>query len=326
MKTDKIPRLPQIPVVLLTGFLGSGKTTLLNRLLADGVKTAVIINEFGAEPVDQDLLQRQDTPLTVLSGGCLCCQVKGALAPNLKNLRMAWDAAPDKPFERVVIETSGVASPEPILDTLLRERWLAGRYRLQAVLTTLAIPTALDQLDRFQEAAAQVAWADRLLLTHADLADAAQQTALARRLQQLAPATPSDLLQPDAATPSDLCSGNVRRFRLLPANAQPTHEFRSLSLRLMQTPVWTELEAVLLALLARHPELLRIKGVVYLAGRTEPVAIQAAGGRLYPPAALPPRDEGDHCGRLVFIASGTTDALAADLATAFGSGVDIRAS
>ncbi|ANE54694.1 GTP-binding protein [Methylomonas sp. DH-1] len=325
MKTDKIPRLPQIPVILLTGFLGSGKTTLLNRLLADGVKTAVIINEFGAEPVDQDLLQRQDTPLTVLSGGCLCCQVKGALAPTLKNLRMAWDAAPDKPFERVVIETSGVASPEPILDTLLRERWLAGRYRLQAVLTTLAIPAALDQLDRFPEAAAQVAWADRLLLTHADLADAGQQTALAGRLQQLAPATPSDLLRPDAATPSDLCSGNARSFRLLPANAKPTHEFRSLSLRLTQAPVWTQLEAALLALLAGHPELLRIKGVIYLAGRTEPVAIQAAGQRLYPPAALPPRHEGDLYGRLVFIVSSTTDALAADLATAFGSGADIRA-
>ena len=122
--------LPKIPVIVITGFLGSGKTTLLNRVLADGVKTAVVINEFGATPIDQDLLQIQDIPMTVLSGGCLCCQIKGALAPTLKNLWMAWNKAETKPFERIIIETSGVASPEPILDTLLRESWLSKRYHL----------------------------------------------------------------------------------------------------------------------------------------------------------------------------------------------------
>jgi len=111
----------KIPVIVITGFLGSGKTTLLNRLLADGVKTAVVINEFGTTAIDQELLQNQDIPMTVLSGGCLCCQVKGALSPTLKNLWMAWQNTKIKPFERIIIETSGVASPEPILDTLLRE-------------------------------------------------------------------------------------------------------------------------------------------------------------------------------------------------------------
>lgn len=109
----------KIPVIVITGFLGSGKTTLLNRLLADGVKTAVVINEFGATPIDQDLLLNQDIPMIVLSGGCLCCQIKGALAPTLKSLWMAWNKAEANPFGRVIIETSGVASPEPILDRLL---------------------------------------------------------------------------------------------------------------------------------------------------------------------------------------------------------------
>lgn len=110
----------KIPVIALTGFLGSGKTTLLNQLLADGVKADVVINEFGSTAVDQDLLQMQNLPLTVLTGGCMCCRVKGALAPTLKNLYMAWRTTSAKLFDRVIIQTSGVASPEPIIDTLLR--------------------------------------------------------------------------------------------------------------------------------------------------------------------------------------------------------------
>ncbi|WFP50481.1 GTP-binding protein [Methylomonas sp. EFPC3] len=316
--------LPKIPVVLITGFLGSGKTTLLNRLLADGINTAVVINEFGAEPVDQDLLQRQDTPLTVLSGGCLCCQVKGALAPTLKNLRMAWDAAPDKPFARVVIETSGVASPAPILDTLLRERWLAGRYRLQAVLATLAIPSAIQQIERFPEAAAQVAWADRLLLTHADLAAAGQRDALAQRLRTLAPATPTLTLQPGTDLPAEILGLDTPQLRRLPGAAPIAHGFNSLSVALAAAPAWSRLASILSSLLAGHPELLRIKGVVYLADRAEPVAVQAAGERLYPPQVLPARDDGDHYGRLVFIADGNTDALAEDLSKAFGTETGTR--
>lgn len=308
---------------MITGFLGSGKTTLLNRLLTDGVKTAVVINEFGAEPVDQDLLQRQDAPLTVLSGGCLCCQVKGALAPTLKNLRMAWDGAQDKPFARVVIETSGIASPEPILDTLLRERWLAGRYRLQAVLATLAIPTAGEHLDRFPEAAAQVAWADRLLLTHADLATAGQQAELAQRLSTLAPATPTLTLQPGADLPEWILDFDAPLLRRLPDQTPISHEFRSLSLIFSAAPAWPQLESILSSLLANHPELLRIKGVVYVAGRTEPLAIQSAGPRLYPPAVLQTRDGDDGCGRLVFITSGDVGALAAELAETFDSGARI---
>ena len=180
----------KIPVLLLTGFLGSGKTTLLNRLLADGIKTAVVINEFGSTPVDQDLLQSQDIPMTVLSGGCLCCQIKGALAPTLKNLWMTWNGAIDQPFERIIIETSGIASPEPILDTLLREPWLSKRYRLQQVVTILAIPAAPEQLQRFAEVRAQLVWADILLLSQSDLANTEQLETLQQQLQRLAPATP----------------------------------------------------------------------------------------------------------------------------------------
>ena len=108
MKPSSSKVIERIPVFIISGFLGSGKTTLLNRLLSHAPKSAVIINEFGIAPIDQQLLRDHKVPLSTLVGGCLCCQVKGSLTPLLKNLRMAWESG-DSPFERVIIETSGVA-------------------------------------------------------------------------------------------------------------------------------------------------------------------------------------------------------------------------
>jgi G3E family GTPase len=320
---DQKPMNPPspLPVIVLTGFLGSGKTSLLNRLLAEGPRTAVIINEFGGTPVDQQLIERQGMPMTVLAGGCLCCQIKGTLAPTLRNLWMAWNQAEIKPFERMIIEASGVASPEPILDTLLRDRWLAGRYRLERVITTLAIPSAISQLDSFAEARAQVAWADALLLTHDDLADANQRTELAERLRIIAPATPQTTVSLGQYDITPLLAGVSPALRHLPDGEQlPEHGFRSLSLHLEQPLPWRQLQSLLQGLLDRHPlDLLRIKGMVYLSDRSDPAVIQAAANRLYPPADLPARASDDQRGRLVFITRDSTEALAEDLLDAFGS-------
>ena len=307
-----------LPVIVLTGFLGSGKTTLLNRLLGQGPATAVLINEFGRIPVDQQLIERQNLPMMTISGGCLCCQVRGAFAPVLKNLWMAWSQSEAGPFERVIIEASGVASPEPILDTLLRDRWLASRYRLQAVVTTLAIPTALESLDRFPEARAQVAWADTLVLTHADLASAEGRVRLDARLHELAPATPQLSSLPGELDIEGLLHGRESDDRPLPKGADPPdHGFRSLSLYLDDPLPWLRLQSVLEGLLARHREhLVRMKGVVYLPDRIEPVVVQAAGGRLYPPVPLPARPSDDQRGRMVFIAAGAVEELGQELMAA----------
>lgn len=313
--------LPKIPVIVITGFLGSGKTTLLNRLLADGVKTAVVINEFGATPIDQDLLQNQDIPLTVLAGGCLCCQIKGALAPTLKNLWMAWNKADTKPFERIIIETSGVASPEPILDTLLREPWLSKRYRLQQIVTTLAIPFAIAQLERHAEARAQMAWADLLLLTHADLADAAQHTELIDYLKLQAPATPTLTATRDLFDTSTLQTITPRSFRRVPSvQASLEHGFRSVSLYLEHTPSWPRLQATLQTLLTNHADdLIRIKGVVYFSESTAPSAVHAVAGQLYPPLPLPERPNQDKHSRLVLITISNPEQLANELLIHFGA-------
>jgi G3E family GTPase len=313
----------RIPVIILTGFLGSGKTTLLNRLLADGIKTGVIINEFGSTPVDQDLLLDQSIPMTVLSGGCLCCQIKGALTPTLKNLWMAWNGAPEKPFDRLIIETSGVASPEPILDTLLREPWIARRYALQLVVATLAIPSARGQLDRHAEARAQVAWADTLLLTHADCVDVSQIAELSAYLKTLAPTTPTLMAALDSFNVAALLDSGRPPMRRLPNSAPlPDHNFRSLSLYLEHKPNLPHLQSVLQKLLDRHPDAsIRIKGIVYSPEHTEAWAIHAAEGRLYPPVSLPERVNQDRRSRLILIALSDLELLAQELSINLGSGL-----
>ena len=314
-----------IPVIVLTGFLGSGKTTLLNRLLAKGPQTAVIINEFGSTPVDQRLLETQDMPLMTLAGGCLCCQIRGTLAPALRNLWLAWEQAGHKPFQRMIIETSGVASPEPILDTLLRDRWLASRYRLQRVMTTVSIPCALQQLESFAEVRAQLAWADVLVLTHGDLAEANQLAALAGQLEAIAPATPRYFATRDQCDVEALFAGAVPTFRRLGSeHATPEHSFRSISLQLAQPLPWRQLAGILQSLLSALPAaLLRIKGVVYVQEQEEALVIQAAAGHLYPPAALPSRAGADHRGRLVFIFIG--EDIAGQVTAAFGDAIQPNA-
>jgi G3E family GTPase len=308
-----------IPVIVLTGFLGSGKTTLLNRLLAEGPLTAVIINEFGSTPVDPSLLESQDMPLMTLAGGCLCCQIKGTLAPTLRNLWLAWQQAERKPFQRMIIETSGVASPEPILDTLLRDRWLAGRYRLQRVITTVSIPSAVQQLASFAEVRAQLAWADVLVLTQADLATAEESAALNAQLDVIAPVTPRLVAVQGVCDLSVLVSDVATGFRRLPVErGLLEHGFRSMSLQIEQQLDWSELEAILQGVLLAFPlTLLRIKGVVYVREQLDALVIQAAAGRLFPPVALPRRANLDLRSRLVFIFTGEADELAKHLAAAF---------
>ena len=148
---------------------------------------AVIINEFGTTPIDQQLLREHNIPLSTLSGGCLCCQVRDALAPVLKNLRMAWEGKDEKPFDRIIIETSGVANPEPVLDVLLRQGWLSARYNLQGVIATISAVQGSGNLARFPDAHAQIAWADTVVITHTDLADVEQIQMLERQIKRLSP-------------------------------------------------------------------------------------------------------------------------------------------
>ncbi len=177
-----------IPVSVITGFLGSGKTTLLARLIRDPAmsRTAVIINEFGAVGLDHDLIETSEESFVQLSNGCLCCNVRSDLTQTLAELaaRRAQGTAP--PFERVVIETSGLADPAPILHALMTERDLIGVYALDGVITTVDALLGVATLDQHEESRRQAAVADRIVITKTDL-DGADAVAVRRRLSALNP-------------------------------------------------------------------------------------------------------------------------------------------
>ncbi|MDP3008618.1 MAG: GTP-binding protein [Methylococcales bacterium] len=308
--------IEQIPVIVISGFLGSGKTTLLNQLLNHLPKTAVIINEFGVTPIDQQLLKKQGMPVATLVGGCLCCQTRDALMPMLKNLRMAWEANAEKPFDCVIIETSGVANPEPVLDILLRQRWLSARYRLQGVIATISATMNVDTLARFPQIHAQLAWADTVVITHTDLANNAQISDLTSTLKQLAPTATKINAVHGAVLPS-LLLAFPQKSRYTPENNSAdltAHRFKSISLQLEQRVARQHLEAVLSELLQTYSEqLVRLKGVVYTLEQPEPFIIQGANGRLYPPVVLAARESDDTIGRLVFITDGDIMPLTEEL-------------
>ncbi|WP_413438004.1 CobW family GTP-binding protein [Sulfuriferula sp. GW1] len=317
-----------IPVTLLTGFLGSGKTTLLNQLIRQLPRSAIIMNEFGEIGLDHQLLQKTDGPLALLSGGCICCTVVGSLSPTLKNLFMASSRGEIPQFERVIIETTGIADPAPILDTLINERWIAARFQLNGVVTTVDAVLGEQQLDSYFEAVKQVAVADRLLLTKTDLADQATCTALQMRLATLNPGAPiitvqhgqvdaalilnAGLYDPASKTGDVNKWLNASRYRPAAATTligrpraeEAVHDnrIRSFSVTFDEPLEWMGIYAALQMLLSfRAKSLLRMKAIVNLKGKDKPTVLHAVQHVLYPPAELPEWPDESRQSRFVFI-------------------------
>ncbi len=296
-----------LPISVLTGFLGSGKTTLLARVLAspDFADTAVIVNEFGAIGLDHLLLEAVDQEIAVLPNGCVCCAVRQDLAEALHGLLRRRARGDLPPFRRLVLETSGLAEPAPILYTLSADAFLDHALLLDTVVATIDAIAGAATLDRFPEATAQAACADRLLLTKTDLATPSPD--LLARLEALNPLATLD----DAATvtPAAILFGGARpglpRRRLV-ATAVHAHDIRSFAVVLRHAMTRLEFAIALGGLAREHGEdLLRVKGIVGFADRAEgPAAIHAVQHTLYPPRWLDAWPDGDTSSRLVFIVRG----------------------
>jgi G3E family GTPase len=318
------------PVTLLTGFLGSGKTTLLNRVLREpGIEeTAVLINEFGAVSIDHLLVREASENLMVMSNGCICCSVAGDMVQALRDLYFKRANGEVPAFRRVIIETTGLADPAPIMHTLIEMPLVAARYSLSGIVTTVDAEHGDGQLNDHAESVKQAAVADRLVITKSDRISSATLSQLRSRLGLLNPGATileavngqvdtgmlfdTGLYQPGGKSPDVnkwLAAEAYKpvsavRAPLATSRVTARHDDRIRAFALvLDSPVqWPAMVEALETLTAmRGDQLLRIKGIINVAGESRPRAIHAVQHTLYPAAQLPAWPDGDHRTRLVFI-------------------------
>lgn len=296
-----------LPVTLITGFLGSGKTTLLARLLAhpDLGETAVIVNELGEVALDHHLLRRVDERTVVLASGCVCCVMRGDLADELRDLLGRRDRGEVPPFGRVIVETTGIAEPAPILQTLLSEPVVRHHYRLDAVIATVDGVLGLRQLSSRREPVKQAAAADRIVVTKTDVAEPEAVAELERRLRALNPAAAIARASFGEIAPEELLAPGGRDLREVAAEGHG-HEgdVAAVCLVFAEPLDWTAFGVWLTMLLqSRGEDVLRVKGLLDV-GAEGPVAVDGVQHVVHPPRHLDAWPDGDRRSRVVFIGPG----------------------
>ncbi len=329
-----------IPVSLLTGFLGSGKTTVLNHVLHDPRmdKAAVIVNEFGEVGLDHELMVAGSEDMVLLNSGCLCCTVRGDLVNTLRDMMMLRLREDVPSFDRVLIETTGLADPAPILHTLMSDELVTNYFRLDGVITTVDAANGTDTLDKQFESVKQVAVADRLLLTKTDLADEAGRETLEARLIAANPAAPRITVMNGDVDPAQLFNAGLFDPKTKTADVagwlrdeayavehdhehghdhdhdhdhahDHGHDVNRHDDQISSFCVTYEKPLRLDALeqwfdtimMLKGPDLLRIKGIVNVAEMDRPVVVHGVQHVFHPPAVLDAWPSEDRRTRIVFI-------------------------
>lgn len=309
-------RAHRIPVTVVTGFLGAGKTTLVRQFLEapEGRNTAVVVNEFGATGIDDALLRSSADETVLLGNGCLCCNVRSDLQLALRRLVADRERGEVPYFARVLIETSGLADPGPILRTFATDRALGEEFHVEAVLTVVDAVTGARSLDEFSEARAQVILADRLVLSKTDLVDAASAEILRERLQALNPHAEIVTAKNGALSPHYLTEAAQSIDRQFLAEAAHSDGIRSFVLSEDAPLTWGTYSRFMETLIAlRGGDLLRVKGLLNVEGCRGPVVVQFVQHLAHPPTELAAWPDEDRRSRVVFIARNLNEKAARNL-------------
>lgn len=314
-----------IPVNVVTGFLGSGKTTLLREILRrpDFSDSAVIVNEFGEVGLDHLLIEEVEEGVLLLDSGCICCTVRSDLQETIRDLHSKAARGDIPSFRRVIVETTGVADPAPIVSTIAAEPVIRQHFRIGNIIVCVDGMNGAATLDAHPEPGKQIAVADRTLVTKADIADAAALSALEARLAALNPMAPmsrstgegfdADFLFGDDVGDDSRREAEVARWLALSARAQHGHDHgqshtagtRSFVLRYPDRIDWTAFGVWLTALLHAHGEkILRVKGILNVRESATPVVIHGVQHVVHPPLHLAAWPDEDRSSRIVFITRG----------------------
>ncbi len=323
--TERDPLAGKIPLTLVTGFLGSGKTTLISKLVRhpEMKRVAVVINEVGEIGIDHDLVTLSSENITLLANGCICCSVRTDLQETLRDLFTGRRSGQVPEFDRVIVETTGLADPAPVVQTLVSDTLLAAQYRLDGLVTLVDAFNGLHQIEQQDEAVKQIALADRIFITKSDLVDPQTLAALQDAVAAINPLADRVLLLNGEVAPADLMGLGLSSARAsaatlsflgesLDPKTTPVERYlgarssrhdstiKTLSLRFVQPFSWARFTAALELLSnLRGPDLLRVKGIVNVEGK--PVVVQGVQHIFHPPVELDRWPSADRDSRLVFI-------------------------